>query len=97
MTDQLPRHRIVVVAAVAVVLVSALAALVLTVRNGSCAEPLRCVYPIGGTGCLPGACAAARHRAALQAAETLVVGLVLGGVLAGLSYRLGDHPAIKEQ
>ena len=88
------RRRILVVTALAVVLLSGLAAFVLAGRPESCAEPMRCVSRIGGTGCLPGPCGVAEHRAGLQAAGAMVVGLVLGGLLIGLGYRPDDSPGV---
>jgi len=51
----------------------------------NCAEPAVCVS--GGHGCLPGPCAIARHRAAILADGSLLIGLVLAGVLLGLQLR----------
>lgn len=86
-------HGVLIVTGLVVVLVSALVALILASRPGSCAEPLRCVYRLGGTGCSPGPCEVARHRAGLQAAGAVITGLVVGGVLIGLSYRPQSSPA----
>ena len=76
---------IVLTAALAVILASALAALRIGHLAANCAEPTVCISD--GHGCRPGPCAVARHRAALLADGTLLAGLVLGGVLVGVQLR----------
>jgi hypothetical protein len=75
----------VLIAALAVVLASAIVAVAIGRVPGNCFEPVVCVSD--GHGCLPGPCGVERQRAVLLADATLITGLVVGAALLGVGLR----------
>jgi hypothetical protein len=90
-------HRILLVAAIAVLVVAAVTAFVVDQSPQRCAQTLACVTRLHGGRCLPGPCDIARHRAALRATEIMAVGVLLSGVLLLVRHRKVQAPTVRDR
>ena len=89
----LRRHRLLLMAAIAVFVVTAATAFLIDRSPQRCAQTALCISRLGGGGCLRGPCDVARHGAALRATGAIAFGGLLGGVLLLARHRKLQLPS----